>query len=320
LDARTLADYVGYAQEAVLNVWREQSLRGLSHRQIPSSVLGPHAWLLEADARLTWTSWYVDGLVDRSRYVYDRSLGYSRLYAEMQGQLHDQNPGLPVDEVRMAASALSELAWEDIVKRRDIARGSLSKSDREELWYAAEPDPRCYLCGYLFTPLARDRYLERRSARSVTLEDLPLLVDFTRPRGLVVRDLAVEVDHVTAVSAGGRSYLGNLQLACGWCNKVKSNLETLYDVPATFAGAMPVHGLGIVSLPRPLWVLRIVATRGRCEYSKGCSATLQDNELYIAPYNLNGMLNPVNCRIYCQEHDPWSTIRFIGRDAMQGRR
>lgn len=319
MDAKTLADYVSYAQEAASNGWREQSLRQFSHRQMPPDVLGSHAWLLEADARMTWTSWFVDGLIDRSRYVHNRRLGYPQLYVEIQRQLRDQNPDLPVDEVRMAASALSELAWEDIVRRRDIGRSSPSRSDREELWFAAEPHPRCYLCGYPFTARARDRYLERRAARPLTPEDLPLLVDFTRPRGMVTRDLGVEIDHVTAVSAGGRSYLANLRLACGWCNMVKGDRGTLYDAPATFAGTMRIRDLGLVSLPQPLWVLRIVATRGRCEHPSGCSATLQSHELYVAPRNLDGMLNPANCRIYCSNHDPWATIRFIGRDTMPRR-
>jgi hypothetical protein len=314
LDAKNLADYVSHAQEMAVNGWQEESLRRFSYRQIPSDVLGSHAWLLEADTRITWTSWFVDGLIDRTRYIRNRALKYAQLYVEMQQQLRDLYPSLPVDEVRMAASALSDLAWEDISRRRDIARTTLSRLEREELWFSAEPNPRCYLCGYLFTPQARDRYLERGAAPRLEVEDLPLLVDFTRPRGLRVRDVAIEIDHVTAVAAGGPSHPSNLRLACGWCNRVKGDRATLYAAPATFAGAIHVRDLGLVSVPQPLWVLRIVATRGRCEHPGGCSATLQSHELFVAPRNLDGMLNPVNFRIYCAEHDPWSTMRFVGRN------
>lgn len=316
MDAKNLADYISQAQAAAVNAWEEQPLRQLSYRQVPADVLGPHAWLLEADAKITWTNWFVDGLIDRTPYVLNRNLRYAQLYVEIQKQLRDLYPSLPVDEIRMAASVLSDLAWDDISRRRNSARIKLSREEREELWFAAEPQPRCYLCGYMFADRARDRYLNRGTASRIEREDLPLLVDFTRPRGLLVRDVSIEVDHVAAVAGGGQSHPSNLKLSCGWCNRVKSDRTSLYAAPATFAGSMYVQGLGRISLPQPLWILRIVATRGRCEHPSGCTATLQSHELFVAPRNIDAMLNPVNCRVYCAEHDPWSTLRFVGRNSV----
>jgi hypothetical protein len=304
---------------AATNAWQQLPLHRLASRQTPPDILGQYAWLLEADVAMTWMGWFIDGLVDRKRYIATQDLGYAHLYAKVQEELRERDSILPIDELRKAAAALSEFAWEDILRRRNASRRAIPESARRELWFTAEPSPRCYLCGYLFTIQARDRYLDRGKARGLTKADLPLLVDFTRPRGLVPRDMAVEVDHTAAVAAGGGNQLENLRLACGWCNRTKGARDRLYDAPATCAGTITLRALGAVSIPQPLWVLRVVATRSRCEHSSGCSAKLESHELFLAPRNLRGELNPINCAVYCAEHDPWVTDRYVGHSSVPRR-
>jgi hypothetical protein len=280
---------------------------------VPGSIRGSQPWLVSADASLTWTRWYIDGMADSRRYIVDEQLTYPHLYVEVRDRLRYDNPGLPADELQVAATAVSELAWSEISRRRTVRREVIPQALKEQLWFSAEPTPRCYLCGYAFGAVARDRLLDRLSSPGLSEVDLPLLVDFTRPRGRVARDLGIEIDHVRPASTGGETSEANLRLACGWCNRVKSAHGLLYDASATPASTISTPQLGSVAVPQPLWVLRTVATRGRCEHPSGCAARLRDHELFVAPRNPRGGLNPVNSLVYCDEHDPWATARFVAR-------
>jgi hypothetical protein len=314
LDVFSLLDYMKYIRVASNDSWNESPLRRLAQHQVPSDLLGRQSWLLEADARMTWANWYIDGLINQTRYVQNDHLGYASLYTEIRQQLVEQDPLTPIDEISNAATAISELAWENISRRREVMRRRISLETREQLWFASEPSPRCYLCGYLFSALARDRYLRRDGSHRAVTWELPLVVDFTRSRGLVTRDLTIEIDHVTPVASGGETHIANLRLACGWCNRTKGSRGNLYDAPAATADVIQVRDIGNVSIPQPLWILRVVATRGRCEHPSGCTATLMDHELFVTPRNLDGTLNPVNCLVYCKVHDPWAIVRYVGRD------
>lgn len=314
MDVSQLAEFSQRARDAGDDAWREEPLRKLASLQVPREVLGPKGWLLESDIRLTWIDWFIDSLVDRASFVHDDTLTYAHMYDTLQKQLKRTYPISDPDEVRGAAAVLSELAWEDIRRRRERRRQPVAQVARQELWFAAEPDPRCYLCGYKFKPQARDQILGRRTIEKPSEDaELPLLVDFTRPRGLVARDLRAEVDHIRPVWSGGTSSTENLRLACGWCNKVKSSFRSLYDSTARFAGTIRPERSRTISQPQPLWILRLVATRGRCEHLGGCGAGLSTNELFVAPRAQDGALNPVSAYVFCGQHDPWSTSRFVGR-------
>ncbi|MFI9633598.1 HNH endonuclease [Nocardia sp. NPDC051929] len=178
-----------------------------------------------------------------------------------------------------------------------------------------EPEPRCYLCGYCFKDSARDRFLGRPIDRPEPLA----LVDFVRPRGRTSRDLCIEIDHVTPLAAGGNNEVENLRLACGWCNRVKSSHTNLFDTTSWALGKINHPTLGVVAIPQPLWVLRFVATRGRCESPTGCSARLANSEIFVAPRRRGGALTPTNLAAFCQRHDPWATERYIGVDLTIGR-
>lgn len=309
LDPHAVSEFFNVSGRTLRSPWDEEALRQLSVRQVPREILGVHAWLLESDARLTWIDWFIDSLVDRSEFIANDSLTYARLYGNVRGALGGSTSS-PRDEVIVMAKTLADIAWQDVMVRRAAKRTIVPQGLREDLWFAAEPEPRCYLCGYRFDSFARDRHLRRANNESL---ELPRLVDFTRPRGLIRRDLHVEVDHVNPVASGGGTVLDNLRLSCGWCNMVKSNRRSLLDTTTASRSNLNVAGLGSVAVPQPLWVLRIVATRGRCEAPDGCEARLSTHELFLAPINAGGALNPVNATVSCSEHDPWRELRYVGR-------
>jgi hypothetical protein len=308
VDGPAVSDFISRAGSVERDAWDETSLRDLALVQIPSDIMGSRRWLLESDVRLTWTRWFIDGLTDRSRYIRDRSRNYAQLYSEILGALRLQHPTDPIDEVQAVAGVLSNFAWDEVSRMRQAGRRTIKQSVKEDLWFAAEPDPRCYLCGYGFSDFARDRFLGRSEKLSI---GLPLLVDFTRPRGLNLRDLLIEVDHVSPVAGGGDTTYANLRLACGWCNRVKSNKRSILDAPASSSSRLVRTTIGHISVPQPLWVLRIVATRGRCEDPSGCAASLSTHELFVASRSAVGALNPANAIVACQEHDPWAASRWV---------
>jgi hypothetical protein len=312
-DHYSLTEFMSRSLVASGGVWSDDSLRSLATQQIPAEIFGPHRWLLEADVRITWVNWFVESLLDLTAYVRDERLEYAQLYASVRSELRSRHRSAPDDELNRTAAKIADFAWSDVAARRTSGRRNIPRAIREELWYAAEPDPRCYLCGYLFDDYARDKYLGRTPLRVVRP---PLLVDLTRPRGLTLRGVQIEVDHVIPVAAGGESELSNLRLACGWCNSVKSNRLSIYESSSTPKFEIMTPDLGRVSIPHPLWILRIVATRARCEHESGCDARLETHELFVAPLNRRGALNPANAYVCCRGHDPWATTRLVGTEVL----
>ncbi|WP_376740246.1 HNH endonuclease [Gordonia sputi] len=274
---------------------------------------------MQADVRLSWVAWFARQFIDSTRFSIDRSLTWSVAYAQCSQRLVDYFEDCPRDEIRIAARKITDIIWAEVeVERSERNRVAVSNALKEDLWLANEPGSRCYLCGREFDELAREKYLGRRTG--IRDRALPTFVDFTRPIGLVPRDLDVEIDHYLPVSAGGRTELANLRLSCGWCNRIKGARSTLYQGTAYSGKVLYVKELGYCQVPDPLWVVRVIATRGRCEYRGGCSVTLASGELFVAPRRQNTReLTPFTMGVYCKEHDQWKTARYVPRTALSGR-
>lgn len=306
MDTRGIKNFYSALGEALPNRWSEDGVRKISHLATPEGLLGKNEWILRADYSMTVGRWFIEGLVDLGRYARNtENIGH--LFKEMSACLRELDPSAPLDEVKAAARQLATFAWREVEARRTAGRPNIDRALKNAVWFRDEPMQRCYLCGYRFSTHAKDRFLGRSA--------LPLkahnLVDFTRPRGVKPRHLGVELDHVIPVAEGGATDEGNLKLACGWCNIVKSSLWSVYDAKAWSAGVIDHPSLGLTSVPQPLWMLRIVATRARCESPEGCSALLTTNELFVAPRNLKGALTPTNLMVVCRQHDPWAAHRLI---------
>lgn len=302
--------WVADANSAIADPWSPGALQALAAKGVPDAVLGGSGWLLRSDAAATWARWYFEAFADTARYVDDDSLNFGPLYAQVRDGLRTAHHGAPDDEIADLARAVALAAWRDVRQRRSARRHRLSEPQREELWFREEPGVRCYLCGYLFTSHAKARFLRRVSRADPVA--LPLLVDFLRPRGRNARDVDAEADHVLPVAGGGPNDLDNLRIACGWCNRAKSRYAELYDAAAWSPATFDHPRLGKISLPQPLWVVRLVGVRKRCEWQGGCAARLAADELFLAPRRLSGALNPLNAAVYCAAHDPWASERFVG--------
>ncbi|MBF5067143.1 HNH endonuclease, partial [Salmonella enterica subsp. enterica serovar Istanbul] len=107
---------------------------------------------------------------------------------------------------------------------------------------------------------------------------------------LIERDLKIEVEHKLPFSKGGGDIddLNNIALSCGWCNRYKSNLISIYDVGRNLKNYKNSNFIGF-SIPEPYWVIRKMALANRCSHP-GCTATRKNN-LYIDLINPRGAAN-----------------------------
>ena len=113
------------------------------------------------------------------------------------------------------------------------------------------------------------------------------------------------------MAAGGEDD-ENLAFACGWCNSQKGARLTLYDIGADDV-VLKHPKLGRISVPRPFWIVRLLAIRGRCEWPGGCAKTTENSELTVAPRWVRGTMNPMNLQLTCAEHDPLGDNRLVSR-------
>ncbi|MEG8181218.1 HNH endonuclease [Nocardia terpenica] len=313
IQPQQIGEFFAIVQDVIDNKWSDRAVKRLANRAIPDGILGDHGWLLRGDAAATWSQWFVESIVDLAPYVVDTTRNIGHLHQAVLNHFAQIAPNSPKDERQEHAKPLTRFAWQIVLSRRSRAREPISEALREALWSDSQPDPRCYLCGYQFTNQARDRFIGLVSGAPT----LPKFVDFTRPRGLRISHLQIEVDHVIPVADGGRTGIENLRLACGWCNSTKNRYSNIYDSARWSSGTFPHPLLGAVTIPQPLWVLRTVATRKRCEFSDGCPARIDNNELFGGPRHESGALSPSNIAAYCSEHDPWKDKRWVGAGRLE---
>ena len=177
-------------------------------------------------------------------------------------------------------------------------RQQISFEDRTLLLDLAGRTPRCWLTGYEFKQEAIDRYSNVGQAR---VAPLPYYVDLLRPIGLKHRDLAIQIDHVHPFSLGGEDVIGNLRLSCGWANSMKGSCVSIFDAPTTVVRPRR-NSSPVSSLPRPLWVVKLLGTISKCEYP-GCRRVAKNSTLTVRPINPKGSLVPTNLKIVCEIHD-----------------
>lgn len=298
-----LGQFVQEAFKADTATWDEHAVRTLAAKAAPAALGSSATWLLLGDANSLWARWFLEGLADPHPYVAGE-LQYAHLFQRVRHVITMIGGQLPADEQAELARVLSKLLWREIERRAVTRRITADRELRLLLWGLY---PRCWICGAAFADWARASFLgEDSDSQQATLP----FVDFYKPRGVRVLDLRIEIEHVVAHSGGGRHDPANLRLACGWCNRAKSDRASLYDAEGT-PRRRRHPSLGLVSVPQPFWVVRFLAMRARCEDSSGCQKRTATNELTVAPRNLGGSPNPANLMVVCDEHDPMTDVRLV---------
>lgn len=310
----SVSHYVDQTPHDPACFWRMADLIAMALRTPPDAILPRNDAMLRADAYATWFRWFVEGLCNPLRYVDDEGKTIIDVLADVLARINEIYPHEPQDERSSLAQKLAQRIMLEVERRRQLKRVGASSGLKRELIDAAGGDPRCWICGFKFSNPAIEKFLKIPNSTSL---ELPQFVDVLRPRGIKLRDIGIEIEHVVPVAGGGGGR-DNLALSCGWCNKSKGARTSIYDADGRPPRSIyKLAGHTWHELPHPFWTVRILATRARCEHSSGCSATVKNSELFIAPADHRGAPNPSNLHVYCSAHDPYSAHRFFGREAAE---
>jgi hypothetical protein len=288
--------------------WDPSDLSEVAVRTVPDIIMGPRHTLLQADIRLLWARWFLEGVLDPMKLASNGS-NYPKLFQYVLGEIKAIFAGGNDIECQQVARSITRLIDEEARSRQNRARGRLNIDVRRNLIEASVDQPRCWICGYRFGDWAVQSFLGNSN---MLPPSLPLFVDFLKPRGLSLRDLKIEVDHVTPFSEGGGGE-SNLRLACGWCNSNKGQWISLYDVGTKPYKTIKHPRYGNLSIPRGFWVVRLLAIKRQCEWQKGCENKPSDSELTVAPKHDMGVMNPTNLVVTCLDHDPLGSDRLVHR-------
>lgn len=296
-----LTEILKSAKGALLSPWNQDSLAELAHTNMPDLPVRS-AWLLEADVRAVWLRWVIEGTVPIGSSSRNAASLVAALLGSAEAMLGDVAPLLNIPERGTAARLMAEIAYAWITAQGK-KRIALTTNERRLVLLDAGDPAKCWICGEPFSTLALSRFL----GESLDPFTESPYVDCFYPRGMRAGDFECQVEHVMPVAAGGTNLPENLRLACGYCNRVKH--ESL-DIYARSSGYVSINhpSLGPLELPNPYWVCRIMAVDGQCSV---CGSSSRECVLRAASSRRARYINPSNLQLYCGEHDPISTERWI---------
>jgi hypothetical protein len=286
----------------------------ISANAFPDELLYRNDTVLRADIFALWFRWFTEGLCNPLRYVRDETKTIVDVMADTFSRVNLIFSHEPEPQRMKLTEQLALHIMAEVTRQRQLGRTNATLAEKQELIDDSGDKPRCWICGFAFSKDAIDRFLKKRSG--ILLDPLEF-VDILMPRGLSSRDISIEVEHKLPVASGGGGK-DNLALACGWCNKSKGARTSIYDADARAPRCSYTLGPHTWhELPHPFWTVRLLATRGKCEFHSGCSADVTNAELFIAPSDHRGSPNPCNLHVFCAQHDPYATHRFYGREVVR---
>ena len=313
IDAVT--SYIEKASTDLASAWNYDDVVSLGEKAPPAAFMGDQELLLKGDQHRLWLRWFLEGLVSPHRVAADLSLDRLDVYAAALKRVDAIYGNLDKERRTRLADAITNHVFATVTQLRSAAKRDYATSATRLALIVANSPPRCYICGYAFTREALDAFLRVKGRSAIKV---PALVDVFQPRGLVLRDEGIEIEHVVPVAAGGTGQ-ANLRLACGWCNKHKSDRVSIYEAPPlasrTLTYRIGPHQLN--ELPNPFWTIRTMALRGRCQHRDGCGKTAKDAELLVSLADWTGSPNPTNLVVYCEQHDPLKVDRRQARADVQ---
>lgn len=306
-----VTDFIDKTPNDPASFWDYTAITSLAGMKIPDVLYGDQQALLVADQYRLWLSWFVEGLLSPRAVAPDKTFRRLHVFQAVSQRVNKLYGGVDASRRERLTNKIADYIYAEIERLRDdVARDYADAATKLSLMAATTP-PRCYICGFAFSQEAQDAFLKTPGRNPI---ELPLIVDVFRPRGLVERDVKIEIDHLVPVAKGGKGQ-PNLRLSCGWCNKYKSKRVSLYEASLMPPHTLPfrVSGHRLHELPNPFWTIRILALRPSCQHPGTCTKTAKDSELFIGLNDWSGSPNPTNLAVYCADHDP------IASDRMQAR-
>ncbi|TIH12494.1 hypothetical protein D0S45_17635 [Marinifilum sp. JC120] len=296
--------------DAPQHLWDSTGLAKIANHRMSSNALGLRSSLLHGDANILIAKWFIESIFDFESCK-EKDPGYANVCDAVKKSLREIFPRHPADERNDYAQLLAKKIYAGIRSRLNNRRKANSLSFRQEIIDNIDSPPRCYLCGYKFDEDAVNCFLDIKQYNKPPLS----FVDYLKPHGLSSRDFRLELDHVFPFSLGGGND-DNLKIACGWCNKHKSNKIVLYEAncsPKVFNHPQR----GRTSCPQPLWVIRAISAKQKCEHIDGCKNRIENSQLTVTPLNPEGGMLPSNLKVICYEHDPIKDYRMVPATAFR---
>lgn len=307
MSIESLTNFLENSTTDPADAWIYEAVKRLAGLQPPSYLLGEEEPLLKGDQHRLWLRWFIEGIASPQSFARDESAGRLEMLEVVVRRVRSLFPGADADRHKDLANRITDHLFAEVERLRTCAVRDYARAETRLSLIQEVVTPRCYLCGYEFTPEAIAAFLRVKGRNPIPT---PIVLDVLRPRGLDERDQKIEIEHVVPVAAGG-SGQDNLRLACGWCNKYKSSRVSIYEasfLPSrTEAFRLGPHRIN--ELPHPFWSIRILALRGKCQHHEGCRATASEAELFVALRDWSGSPNPTNLAVYCATHDPIAALR-----------
>ena len=287
--------------------WVSKHVREIGERNIPDWMFGPrHGAILKGDLHSLWANWFLESIVDPQEYS-SNGKTWANIFADVFRRINSIQPNATQNERLELSRLIADVINERVeILKSNQKRLSIPTEIRFELLEKENNQPRCWICGYLFLEDACENFVTKKQIHQATN---PQFIDLYKPSGLDVRDRQIEVDHVVPHSAGGGDG-DNQRLSCGWCNRHKGMFTSLYDVGGD-AVKVRTGQLGIHSLPRKFWIVRLLGLVRQCEHPGGCNANVTNTELTIEPIDILGVPNPTNLRVVCGDHHQLGHKRLI---------
>lgn len=292
------------ATGALLSPWLSDEVAQLAGQQLPDAAGGRHGWLLRGDAKLVQMRWAVEAVTGPE--LNHMSLPEARLtvFRRAYELVGEEFSHVNIRQRQATARKLQEIALALWRMRNSSERTPIARSNRYALIVSFKgSQPYCWICGVRFSSPAIDAFVDARKFQGT----LQPFVDFTYPRGRNKSDLAITVDHLLPVSAGGDNDLDNLRLSCSWCNISKSDALDIYR-PSSYRGEYTHPYLGEFRLPSYGWIARLLAMANGCSR---CGSGQEEGPLVVAATSGVRQLNPAYLRTYCDSCDPWREWRMV---------
>ena len=303
-----VAQFLELALFRSTSAWQADAVRVSSKLKVPDDVLGQHPTLSKGDINFQWARWFFEGLANPETYTVSRAT-YVTIFADVWQAVNKRFYSFDEQERKALTRILAEILNAEVIRARQRKRRhSVGVAQRKELIELCDERPRCWFCGYLFGKWAIEKFLNRGSGQPPSLPDF---VDIFLPRGLSSRGLSIEIDHLVPFSHGGGD-VNNLVLACGWCNKYKSAYTSLYEVDPR-PRRINKNQFGIISLPNPFWVVRLLGVTKKCGYRGGCTKSTANSAMTVAAVCEGGSMTPANIQVTCVDHHPTKEKRLLPR-------
>lgn len=287
--------------------WNISHVVEVGQLTVPDLIFGPrHGSIIKGDLHSLWASWFLEAIVDPAKYTAS-GMTYVDIYSDVLSRVKLIFAHSTKFEQEDLAKYFADLVLQRVnVLKLNRSRRTYSSEIRLALFERTVSNPRCWICGFLFSEETCDAFLNKRSLESKHSHPF---VDIYKPLGLDPRDSQIEIEHVVPHSSGGGDG-DNLRLSCGWCNRHKSMFSSLYDIGGTAVSVRNAF-LGIRSLPRKFWTVRLLGLVQRCEHPSGCSAQVSNTELTVEPLDELGVPNPANLRVVCGDHHRMGHTRLL---------